>query len=387
MLRYQLGDFKPYIYRTDDYGKTWTLLTTGANGIPADAPTRVVREDPARPGLLYAGTEFGMYVSFDDGAHWRSLQLNLPVTPITDIAVHRNDLVLSTQGRAFWILDDLAPLQQLSDAVVAERAHLFKPRTAIRYHYRAGFGGPESDRDAGDDLPEYPPAGAMIDYWIASSGTPVTIDILDPKGSVIRSFSSDTTRDTSATRVGTPKLPSRAGLNRFVWDMTYPGPWSAGGGGRRGGSGPMAAPGRYTVRLTSNGQRFTQPLDLIADPRVLQDGITQQILEDQLAFNLKLRDLVSDANRVGERLRELQRTAGDTSAASTALRRAGEAFFTPAIRYSKPGLQAHITYLYGMTTGADQRVGKDARERYAELRRRLDTLAATLAEMAPAGSR
>ena len=384
VLRYQLGDFKPYIYKTDDYGKSWTLLTTGANGIPADAPTRVVREDPDRPGLLYAGTEFGMYVSFDDGARWRPLQLNLPVTPITDIAVHRNDLVLSTQGRAFWILDDLTPLHQLSDAVVAERAHLFKPRTAIRYHYRAGFGGPESDRGASDDLPEYPPAGAMIDYWLASAGTPVTIDILDAKGVVIRTFSSDSTRDTSAARIGTPRLPSRAGLNRVVWDMSYPGPWSAGGAGRRGGSGPMAAPGRYTVRLTSNGQSSTQPLDLMADPRVLKDGITQQVLDDQLAFNLKLRDLVSDANRLGERLRELQRSAGDTGAASAALRQAGSEFFTPSIRYSKPGLQAHITYLYGMTTGADQRVGKDARDRYDVLRRRLDALAAKVAGIAPA---
>ncbi len=383
VLRYQLGDFRPYIYKTDDYGKSWTLLTTGTNGIPADAPTRVVREDPDRPGLLYAGTEFGMYVSFDDGAHWRPLQLNLPVTPITDIAVHRNDLVLSTQGRAFWILDDLAPLHQLSDAVVAEPAHLFKPRTAVRYHYRAGFGGPESDRGSSDDLPAYPPAGAMIDYWLATSGTPVTIDIVDAKGAVIRSFSSDSTRDTAAVRVGAPRLPAHAGLNRIVWDMSYPGPWSAGAGGRRGGSGPMAAPGRYTVRLTSNGQSSTQPLDLIADPRVLKDGITQQVLDDQLAFNLKLRDLVSDANRLGERLREARRTVGDSGAAAAALLRSEQELFTPAIRYSKPGLQAHITYLYGMTTGADQRVGKDARDRYAELRRRLDALAATVDALAP----
>jgi photosystem II stability/assembly factor-like uncharacterized protein len=377
VLRYLLGDFKPYIYRTDDYGKSWTLLTTGSNGIPADAPTRVVREDPDRAGLLYAGTEFGMYVSFDDGAHWRPLQLNLPVTPVTDIAVHRQDLVLSTQGRAFWILDDLTPLHQMSDAVVAERAHLFKPQTAIRYHYRAGFGGPESDRGGDDAAPQYPQAGAMIDYWLASAGTPVTIDILDAKGTVIRRFSSDSTRDTSAVRSRTPRLPSRAGLNRFVWDMSYPGPWSAGGGGRRGGGGPMAAPGRYTVRLTSNGQSSTQPLELRADPRVLQDGITQAILDDQLAFNLKVRDLVSDANRLGERLRDLSRAAADTP--SSALAKAYREFFTPTIRYSKPGLQDHITYLYGMTTGADQRVGRDARERYTELRRRLDALSAEVA--------
>jgi hypothetical protein len=375
VLRYLLGDFKPYIYRTNDYGKSWTLLTTGSNGIPDDAPTRVVREDPDRPGLLYAGTEFGMYVSFDDGAHWRPLQMNLPVTPITDIAVHRKDLVLSTQGRAFWILDDLTPLQQMSDAVVAERAHLFTPQSAIRYRYRAGFGGPEADRGGDDAAPQYPQSGAMIDYWIASAGSPVTIDILDAKGTVIRRFSSDSTRDTASVRVATPRLPSRAGLNRIIWDMSYPGPWSAGaGGGRRGGSGPMAAPGRYTVRLTSNGQSSSQPLELVADPRVLKDGITQAVLENQLAFNLRVRDLVSDANRLGEQLRDLRRAAGDNP--SSALRQAEDEFFTPPIRYSKPGLQAHVTYLYGMTTGADQRVGKDARDRYAELRRRLDALVA-----------
>ncbi len=386
VLRYQLGDFRPYIYRTDDYGKSWTLLTTGTNGIPADAPTRVVREDPDRPGLLYAGTEFGMYVSFDDGAHWRPLQLNLPVTPITDIAVHRKDLVLSTQGRSFWILDDLTPLQQMSDAVVAERAHLFKPQTAIRYRYRAGFGGPEADRGGDDAAPQYPPSGAMIDYWLASAGTPVTIDILDAKGAVIRRFSTDSTRDTTSVRVGTPRLSSRAGLNRVIWDMSYPGPWSAGaGGGRRGGSGPMAAPGRYTVRLTSNDQSSTQPLQLVADPRVLKDGITQAILENQLAFNLKVRDLVSDANRLGERLREMSRAAGDTP--PRALAEADQEFFTPPIRYSKPGLQAHITYLYGMTMGADQRVGEDARHRYTELRRKLDALVARTNAIMPIPSR
>jgi hypothetical protein len=143
----------------------------------------------------------------------------------------------------------------------------------------------------------------------------------------------------------------------------------------------MAAPGRYTVRLTSNGQSSTQPLELVADPRVLKDGITQSILEDQLAFNLGVRDLVSDANRLGERLRTLRRTAGDSTNVSPALRQAEDEFFTPSIRYSKPGLQAHITYLYGMSTDADQRVGRDARERYAELRRRLNALSAKVSSI------
>jgi hypothetical protein len=362
VLRYQLGDFRPYLYETKDYGKSWTLLTNGKNGIADDEPTRVVREDPDRAGLLYAGTEFGMYVSFDDGGHWRPLQLNLPVTPITDIAVHRKDLVLSTQGRAFWILDDLTPLHQFSDAVAAESAHLFAPRAAIRYHYRAGFGGPEAGRAASDDAPQYPRAGAMIDYWLASANTPVAIDILDGNGVVVRSFSTDSASP----------LPASAGLNRFIWDMSYPGPWSAGGGGRRGGSGPMAAPGRYTVRLTSNGHITTQPLDLQADPRVLKDGITQGILEDQLAFNLRVRDLVSEVNHLVAQLHGLRRAAPDSSAVSPGLRAIDDELLTPAVRYSKPGLQDQITYLYSMTTGADQRIGKDAYARYEVLKKRLE---------------
>ena len=147
MLRYLLGDERPYIYRTDDYGRSWTLLTTGNNGIPADEPTRVVREDPVRPGLLYTGTEFGMYVSFDDGAKWHSLQLNLPRTPVTDMKVQRGDIVLSTQGRGFYILDDLEPLRQLRDAVVGAPAHLFTPREAMRLRYSSGGYGVESARE------------------------------------------------------------------------------------------------------------------------------------------------------------------------------------------------------------------------------------------------
>ena len=375
VLRYLLGDFQPYIYKTEDYGKSWTRLTNGTNGIPADEPTRVVREDPDRAGLLYAGTEFGMYLSFDDGAHWRPLQLNLPVTPVTDISVHRQDLVLSTQGRAFWILDDLTPLHHLSDVVTAEASHLFAPRPAIRYHYRAGFGGAEADRGASEATPQYPPAGAMIDYWLASAGTSVTIDILDAKGVVVRSFSTDSTRDTTAARVGTSRLAARVGLNRFVWDMSYPGPWSPNAGGRRGGSGPMAAPGRFTVRLTSNGRSASEPLELRADPRILRDGITQAVLDEQLAFNLRARDLVTDVNRVVEQVRALRRRAdGDSTAVLPALLAVERELLTPPVRYSRPGLQAHISYLYGMTDGADQRVGRDAQERYAELRKQFDAI-------------
>ena len=354
VLRYLLGDFHPYIYKTEDYGKSWSLLTDGTNGIPGDTPTRVVREDPRRAGLLYAGTEFGVHVSFDDGKHWRSLQLNMPVTPITDMRVHRNDLVLSTQGRAFWILDDLAPLHQLNDEIAAKPAHLFTPRQAIRYRYRAGFGSAESDLGASDAAPQYPQAGAMIDYWVAPSGGSAKLDILDAKGAVIRSY--------------TPE--ARAGLNRFTWDMTYPGPASAGGGGGggggRGGAGPTAPPGRYAVRLTAGGTTSTQPLSIVADPRVTRDGLTQLVLEEQLAHNLRVRDLLTDANKFAEQLRAAKNAALDAE------------FFTPPVRYSRPGLQAHIAYLYGMSLQADQKISRDAKDRYAELKAQLDALKAKL---------
>ena len=358
VLRYLLGDFKPYLYKTEDYGRTWTKITTG---IPDDAPTRVVREDPSRAGLLYAGTEFGMHVSFDDGAHWRPLQLNLPITPVTDIRVHRQDLAISTQGRSFWILDDLTPLQQLDDAIASKPAHLFTPRQAIRYRYRAGFGGAEADRAASDDVPVYPPAGAMIDYSLASASDHVALDILDARGGVVRRFSSDSLRDTSMASAGTVRLPARAGLNRFIWDMAYSGPWSE-NAAQRGRNGPMAAPGTYTVRFTANGVTMTHPLVLRADPRATRDGMTQAMFEAQLAHNLRVRELVSDANRLGVQLRLAKVAALDS------------VFFTPPIRYSRPGLQSHITYLYSMTTGADQPVSRDAVARYAELRASLEQI-------------
>ena len=366
VLRYLLGDFQPYIYKTEDYGKSWTRLTDGSNGIPSDAPTRVVREDPSRAGLLYAGTEFGMYVSFDDGKHWRPLQLNMPITPITDIRVHRKDLVLSTQGRSFWILDDLAPLHELTDAIAAKPVHLFTPRAAIRYRYRAGFGGAEAERGASDDAPQYPPSGAMIDYWLASPAVgSVTLDILDAKRVVIRSFSSDSVRDSSMVRAGTARLPARAGLNRAIWDMSHSGPWSE-NAAQRGRNGPMATPGTYAVRLTANGVTTTHPLVLRADPRVARDGISQAVLEAQLAHNLRVRELVTDANRVAARLKELKNPTLDAE------------FFTPPVRYSKPALQTHITYLYSMALGADQPISRDAADRYTELRKALDNIKARI---------
>ena len=390
VLRYLLGDFRPYVYKTTDYGKSWTRLTTGANGVPADHPARVVREDPGRAGLLYLGTEFGMFVSFDDGARWRPLQLNLPATPVTDIKVHRGDLVLSTQGRGFWVLDDLAPLHELSARATAAPLHLFAPREAYRVRYASEFGGAESARQASGD-PEYPPPGAMIDYWLAAApgaaGAPVTLDVLDAGGRVVRSFTSaaagersqppaePSMRAPSMERVGTPALPARAGLNRFVWNLAHAGPWDA-SEARSGRNGPMVVPGTYTLRLTAGGQTATRPLLVRADPRVARDGITPAVLTEQLAHNLRVRDLVSEANQAVARLRAAKTrltSAGPAGASTLARLTTIEGrLVTPPVRYSRPGLQAHIAYLYGLTTRADQRVGRDAADRYRALRSALD---------------
>lgn len=386
VLCYLLGDFRPFIWRTDDYGDSWKLLTTELNGIPYDHPTRVVREDAEREGLLYAGTEFGAWVSFDNGGKWHSLQLNLPATPITDMKVHRGDLVLSTQGRSFWILDNLEPLRQMSDGLASRRAHLFTPRDAYRIFYNPGFGGAESMRAPRGD-PQYPQAGASIDYWLGTDAGPVTIDIVAPDGDVIRRLSSEVSEQPGAgstmEAAGAQRMTRTPGLNRLVWDMQYPGPWDA-NARRSGRGGPVAAPGTYTIRLTSGGSTQTQRLVLRADPRVVADGVTRAIMREQLVHNLRVRDLVSDVNRAVAELaaaRQNARTAPPGSALRQKVDAIDKLLVTPAVRYSRPGLQAQIQYLYGAATGADQKVPNDAVLRYAQLRRELAAVKLELAEL------
>ncbi len=283
IYRYLLGDFTPYIYRTDDFGKTWTLLTDGKNGIAADEPTRVVREDPDRAGLLYAGTEFGMYISFDNGAHWQSFQLNLPVTPVTDIKVAHKDLVLSTQGRSFWILDNLTPLHQIDDTSASAAALLFTPRDAIRTPARGGGRGATI---------QYPLNGAAIDYYVGSAPAgDISMEILDASGKVIRKFTSAGTAaaapaeadaggdDEEGPRVrsGPTRLDKTAGMHRFTWDLRYPGAWMN-AARPEGPNGPVAVPGKFSVRLTVGTWTATKPFTVIEDPRITKSGVTTQEL-------------------------------------------------------------------------------------------------------------
>jgi photosystem II stability/assembly factor-like uncharacterized protein len=283
---HMLGDDTPYLFRTGDYGKTWTAITAGLTG-----SAYFVREDPERAGLLYAGTERGVFVSFDDGDHWQSLMLNLPPTSMRDLVVHGNDLVLATHGRGFWILDGIAPLRQATAAASSD-AFLFTPADAMRSPLGGrGFG-------AGATFGENASAGAFIDYYLKSapSGT-VTLEVLDASGGVVNRFSSE--------RAGMRRgrgLSVEPGGNRFVWNLGYtpPPPLRVPGGPIFEAGQPMTptvVPGRYTVRLTVDGHSYSQPLTVTLDPRIkatpdelarqldLMRQIDQALTEDHEAFN------------------------------------------------------------------------------------------------------
>jgi photosystem II stability/assembly factor-like uncharacterized protein len=269
--RYQLDDFKPYIFKTSDFGKTWQPIVSG---IPECSFVRSVREDPKRKDLLFAGTETGVYYSLDGGAKWQSLQLNLPVVPITDLTVKDGDLVASTQGRAFWILDDITPLEAAGDPATAA-VRLFTPRDAVRVR-RAGFG--RAPVGAGQN----PPSGAIVTYSL-DSAQDVTLEFLDARGTIVRSVS-------SKDRNGPTGKP---GMHRYVWDMRYAdaqgiesGTYLAGGNLR----GPVALPGAYQVRLKAGGRTAAEPLRIVADPRGQASAAD---LQKQFDLLLAIRDKVS----------------------------------------------------------------------------------------------
>ena len=238
-----------------------------------------MKEDTERRGLLFAGTELGVFVSFDDGDHWQSLQLNLPPVSMRDLVVHEDDLIVGTHGRGFWVLDDITPLRQLSDEVVKARAYLFRPADAVEIPQPSENGTPQP-RD--EPLAENPPYGAMIDYYLKSAASgPVVLEILDPSGAVIRKYSSEDkqppvnpdTLDIPASWVRPPQsVPTTAGMHRWIWDL-HPTPPAdrnarAGGGGNIFGPRvPAVLPGMYTIKLTVDGRSYTQPLRVKRDPR------------------------------------------------------------------------------------------------------------------------
>jgi photosystem II stability/assembly factor-like uncharacterized protein len=444
VYRMYMNDFKPYLYMTNDYGAHWTLLTDGANGIPIDQPMHVVREDPEQEGLLYAGTLQGAYVSFDQGKHWQTLQQNLPATPVTDFKVHHGDLLASTMGRAFWILDNVSPLRQIAagitkptrtrttdnpngqvgrvgpmdrtgvaqgfspakDVVLASmqsaaagasvkpagpgslaktapvaqglspakvaikpfdgsNVFLFTPAPAYRVHYQPLIGRP--------DQPEYPPAGARIDYYLASPSGEVKLEILDAAGKVVRSYSSEARAAAVGGRGGRrggglpSTLPIKVGMNRFVWDLRHAGgPATAGdgeGGGFAGG-GPLVAPGSFKARLTAGGVTRTEPITVKIDPRIAKDGTTVADLAAQTAFALKVRDALAEARAVQTRVRQaIEAKRGDAAK----LQSVWERLTTKTGPYEDQMFVDQLSNVNREISEADQKLGASAFERFNQL--------------------
>jgi photosystem II stability/assembly factor-like uncharacterized protein len=293
--RYREDDFAPYIFRTDDYGETWRLLTDGRNGIPADYPVRTVREDPDRRGLIYAGTEFGVFVSFNDGRNWQPMQLNLPITPVTGMRVQHKDLVLSTQGRSFWILDDITPLHQLSEAAESD-FYLYTPRDA----YRANSRGAEPE---GEPLPDPQPGKALIRYYLAKEPeSEVKMEILDSAANVVRVMSSDST---VAAEQNEKTLKAKSGMNSVAWDLTYAGPDTLGGIEISGFVGGVKAPpGAYQVRLT-HGTAQLRDFRVLADPR-LEGIVSAEDYAEQFRLSVAVRDTISRIYAVVRQIRDVR---------------------------------------------------------------------------------
>ena len=280
--KYKLGDFKPYLYMTTDYGVTWKEIT---KGIANNHFTRVVRADPERKGLLYAGTETGMYISFDNGSSWKPFQQNLPIVPITDLAIKDNNLIAATQGRSFWIIDDLTVLHQLSPALEQRAFHLYKPMNA----YRMEGGNGQTSKTAGTNHP----GGVLIHYFVQDTAQSDTIRISfkEMNGDLIKTYSTHHDKEANES-----KLNVKPGLNQVSWDMRYQGAktfpgmilWSA------TTSGPKAIPGKYQVELKINNEVIQREFEIIADPR---KSASQADLMAQFNFLIKVRDKLSAANQ------------------------------------------------------------------------------------------
>jgi photosystem II stability/assembly factor-like uncharacterized protein len=411
-------DLRPYIYRTDNYGESWTLLTDGMNGIPIDHPTRVIREDPRQPGLLYAGGEFGFFVSFNAGKNWQPLQQNLPTTPVTDIKVHRNDLVISTMGRSAWIMDNITPLQQLAAIVNGtpkttaglgfsdlEREQalpdvaLFQPRETIRYR--------SSTAPLTRAEPEYPAQFAHFDLYFASApGADTRLEVMDAGGVALRTWNVAPPRSAGPAEQGmrgpfggrggggSTSIRAEAGMQRISWDLRYPGSWTA-GTPAGGPGGPMVPPGKYSVRLTSGSQTITRTFDLKSDPRVAADGVTDAAIAEQVKFQLQVRDAISDARKLQQSIEQAMQKAGlkpqldpgavGSSPSNTKYDHPLRALYarvvtTPGI-YTQGMLIDQLNNIQRMVTQADQRIGRDAHERYADLIKEMQAIEAQLKKL------
>jgi photosystem II stability/assembly factor-like uncharacterized protein len=401
--RYKLDDFRPYLYKTTDYGASWRKIV---RGIPEKEFTHVIREDPNRKGLLYAGTERGVYVSFTGGDAWQPLQCNLPVTPVHDLAIQKRekDLVAATHGRAFWILDDLTPLYQMNDSIAAAQAYLFRPRETYR------IGGFSFDRP-GLALGKNPPGGVAVQYRLKNAPKDtVKLEFLDSTGTLIKSFiGKPTTKRAPAGGGGDdeqPSAPADSGMNRFEWDMRYPDATELPGAIMWSGStsGPQAVPGTYQVRLSVGKKMWTQPFEIRKDPRV---AATDADLRKQFDFLMKVRDKVSEAHEAVIAIRAIRAQTGDLvkrlekhpmkdSVANAAkklndkLKTVEEEIVQVKIKAGQDALNYpiklndKIATLSGVAASADARPTKQTYDVYAELSGKLDGLLATYRDGATA---
>ena len=331
--KYKLDDYAPYLFKTTDYGQSWTLIV---DGIRPDDYTRVIRADPGRTGLLYAGTETGVYISFDDGQSWRPFNLNLPVCPIHDLIIKDNDLIAGTHGRSIWILDDLTPLYQLADDLQEQAAHLFKPRDSWRIWRQLfdgwGGGAPGKNYNAAfteittfkeDKSPENwvermfidvgknPPAGAIIGYFLKEESAALKVEILTNDGQIVRSYvnkpaeSEEMTDEAKAELKTKLYAPANSGFNRLIWDMRYEDGTKLKGKiiNATPARGPIVPPGDYQVRLTVDGQSQAQSITIKKDPRVTTSTAD---LETQAALLLRVRDKIGEANEAINNLRDMR---------------------------------------------------------------------------------
>jgi photosystem II stability/assembly factor-like uncharacterized protein len=326
--RHRLDDISPAIYRTHDYGKNWSKII---NGIPNGAYVRAIREDSVRKGLLFAGTELGVYVSVDDGDHWQPLQLNLPVSPVHDLVVKNNDLVIATHGRSFWILDDIAPLRQINSEMAGSGVHLFKPSTAMRIRPNINHDTPlPSEEPAGEN----PPPGAVFYYYLKSPAqSGVTLDVVDASGQVIRHYSSHDRAVAPATPPAFPSswihptqpISAEAGMHRFIWDLRhtplpaetpeYTMSTASNQTAPPGLQGPQVLPGTYQLRLTAGGQTMTESVEVVMDPRV---QVSREDLEKQFALEMKIANGLQQDESAIQEIRAFKTHAGSDLAKKAA---------------------------------------------------------------------
>lgn len=350
--RHRLDDLRPYLYRTRDYGKSWQAIV---QGIPSTAFLRAVREDPQQRGLLYAGTEFGIYTSFDDGEHWQPLQLNLPVTSIRDINVHGDDLIVATHGRAFWVLDDITPLRQIALAKAATAAWLYQPEKTFRIDNDGFLGTPLPPEEP---TANNPPDGAILDYGLVTPAREVTLSIYAADGRLVRHFSSSDSVPPMPQMApiaerwfpAPQKLEPTPGMHRFVWDLTW-GSSGAGSGDADSGNeddegaphGPRVAPGRYAVKLTVDGKSWTQPLTIVMDPR---SSATPAELEQQQ----------ETGQRIYQETIRSRRALAEMQSVEKALPTEQQARATPALQAATERMRQAMTRILD---GADARGGAE----------------------------